>query len=72
MGGRDFGKGEDDLNRYIFVEHNHVRREHTWTKSKKARRVDMSKELRRALMELRDKRLLEIRLHDLRPRSGCC
>jgi integrase len=36
-----------------------VRREHTTTKSKKARRVDLSRELRRVLLELRDKRLLE-------------
>jgi integrase len=36
-----------------------VRREHTTPKSKKSRRVDMSRELRRVLIELRDKRLLE-------------
>lgn len=36
-----------------------MRREHTTTKSKKARRVDLSRELRRVLVELRDKRLLE-------------
>jgi integrase len=36
-----------------------VRREHTTTKSNKARRVDLSRELRRVLLELRDKRLLE-------------
>ncbi len=36
-----------------------MRREHTTTKSKKSRRVDMSRELRRALIALRDKRLLE-------------
>jgi integrase len=36
-----------------------VRREHTTTKSKKARRVDLSREMRRTLVELRDKRLLE-------------
>ena len=54
-----FGKGEQDVNRFIVVQHNYVRREHTTTKSKKSRRVDMSRELRRALIELRDKRLLE-------------
>src|SRR5579864_492220 len=54
-----FGKDEQDPNRFILVEHNYVRREHTTTKSKKSRRVDMSRELRRALIELRDKRLLE-------------
>ena len=54
-----FGKDEQDANRFIVVEHNYVRREHTTTKSKKSRRVDMSRELRRVLIELRDKRLLE-------------
>ena len=54
-----FGKGEDDPNRFIIVQHNYVRREHTTTKSKKGRRVDLSRELRKVLLELRDKRLLE-------------
>jgi integrase len=54
-----FGKDENDPNRFILVQHNYVRREHTTTKSKKSRRVDMSRELRRTLIELRDKRLLE-------------
>ena len=36
------------------MQHNYVRREHTSTKSRKARRGDMSRELRRALIELRD------------------
>jgi hypothetical protein len=36
-----------------------VRREHTTTKSKKSRRVDVSRDLRKSLLELRDKRLLE-------------
>jgi integrase len=54
-----FGKDEQDPNRYIVVEHNYVKREHTTTKSKKSRRVDLSRELRRVLIELRDKRLLE-------------
>jgi integrase len=53
-----FGKDEQDTNRFIVVEHNYVRREHTTTKSKKSRRVDMSRELRRVLIELRDRRLL--------------
>jgi len=35
------------------------RREHTTTKSKKSRRVDLSRELRKELIERRDKRLLE-------------
>ena len=54
-----FGKDEQDANRFIVVQHNYVRREHTTTKSKKSRRVDLSRELRRVLIELRDKRLLE-------------
>ncbi len=54
-----FGKDENDPNRFMVVRHNYVRREHTTTKSKKSRRVDMSRELRRALIELRDKRLLD-------------
>jgi integrase len=41
------------------VQHNYVRREHTRTKSKESRRVDMSRELRRVLIEVRDKRLLD-------------
>ena len=54
-----FSGDADCSDRFILVQHNYVRREHTSTKSKKARRVDMSRELRRALVELRDKRLLE-------------
>ena len=54
-----FGRDEHDANRFIVVQHNYVRREHTTTKSKKSRRADMSRELRRVLIELRDKRLLE-------------
>ena len=53
------GTNDGDSARFILVQHNYVRREHTTTKSKKARRVDLSRELRRALVELRDKRLLE-------------
>jgi integrase len=54
-----FGKDENDSNRFMIVQHNYVCREHTTTKSKKSRRVDLSREMRRALIELRDKRLLE-------------
>jgi integrase len=50
-----FGRDEQDTNRFIVVEHNYVRREHTTTKSKKSRRADMSREL----IGLRDKRLLD-------------
>ena len=53
------GKDENDSNRYFVVSHNYVRREHTTTKSKKSRRVDMSREVRRVLLALRDRRLLK-------------
>ena len=58
-GDLQFGRDAQDANRFIVVEHNYVRREHTTTKSKKSRRVDMSRELRRVLIDLRDKRLLD-------------
>ena len=63
-----FGADENDSNRFMIVRHNYVRREHTRTKSKKNRRVDLSRELRAVLLELRDKRLLEAFLqgkHDI-------
>jgi integrase len=41
------------------VQHNYVLREHTTTKSKKTRRVDLSRELQKVLISLRDKRLAE-------------
>jgi len=53
------GCDDRDSNRFILVQHNYVRREHTTTKSKKSRRVDLSRELRKVLVELRDKPLLE-------------
>ena len=53
------GGDENDSERFVLVQHNYVRREHTTTKSKKSRRVDLSRELRRVLVDLRDKRLLE-------------
>ena len=53
------GGDDHDSERFILVQHNYVRREHTTTKGKKVRRVDLSRELRGILVELRDKRLLE-------------
>ncbi len=53
-----FGAGEDDPNRYILVQRNWVYGSFTSPKSKKSRRVDLSRQLRRVLLELRDKRLL--------------
>ena len=58
------GGDDNDSARFILVQHNYVHREHTTTKSKKSRRVDLSRELRRVLVELRDKRLLEAYLKD--------
>lgn len=60
----EFGQGDGDPNRFILVQHNYVRREHTNTKSKKTRRVDMSRELRRTLLSLRDARLVALGLTD--------
>jgi integrase len=56
LGDIEFGKGDLDSNRFIVVQHSYVRRKHT-TKSRKTRRVDMSRELRRVLLELRNVRL---------------
>jgi integrase len=57
-----FGDREDDADRYILVQSNYDRR---WSrkmltpKSRKPRRVDTSRELRRALLQLRDDRLVK-------------
>src|ERR1017187_7986931 len=53
-----FGESEEDTNRYILVQRNYAEGSFTTPKSRKSRRVDLSKELRRTLLELRDKRLL--------------
>jgi len=57
-GDLQFGESEDDPNRYILVQRRWYRGHFNTTKGGKARRVDMSKGLRRALLELRDQRLL--------------
>jgi integrase len=57
FGDIEFGKDDQDGNRFILVQHNYVRREHTTTKSKKSRRVDMSRQLRGVLIKMRDVRL---------------
>jgi integrase len=64
-----FGR-DDDPNRFIVVQHNYVHREHTTTKSKKSRRVDLSRDLKRSLLELRDRRLLEAFLKGKQDISG--
>jgi len=51
-----FGNSDNDSNRYILVQRNYVHGKFTSPKSKKSRRADMSRELRRVLRELRDKR----------------
>jgi integrase len=53
-----FGSSEDDSNRYLWVQRNFVHGKFTSPKSKKSRRVDLSRGLRRVLIELRDTRLL--------------
>ena len=59
FGDIQFGSDEEDSNRYIIIRHNYVNRQFTTPKSKKTRRVDLSRQLRAALLELRDRRLLE-------------
>ena len=59
----EFGSGEES-NRYILVQHNYVRRHHTSTKSKKARRVDLSRDLRGALLKLRAARMKSAGIED--------
>jgi integrase len=53
-----FGSCDDDPQRFLFVQGNFVHGEFTTTKSKKSRRVDLSRELRQVLLEMRDMRLL--------------
>jgi len=55
-----FGADESDSNRYILVQRNYVCRKFTTPKSKKSRRVDLSRQLRHVLMALRDERLLAV------------
>jgi integrase len=52
-----FGRNDQDPNRFIPVQHNYVRRERTTTKSRKQRRVDMSREPRRTLWNLHESRM---------------
>ena len=54
-----FGESENDPNRYILVRRNYTRGEFTTPKSGKARRVGLTRELRRVLIELRDRRMRE-------------
>lgn len=54
-----FGQNEDDQNRYIFVQRRWYRGSSGTPKGGKGRRVDMSRELRRVLLDLRAQRLLQ-------------
>jgi integrase len=54
-----FGSSEEDSNRYILVQRNISLGDFTTPKNGKSRRVDLSRQLRKVLLDLRDKRLLE-------------
>ena len=54
-----FGTGKTDKSRHILVRHNIVRGQATSPKNRKPRRVDLSRELRQGLLELRDQRIME-------------
>jgi integrase len=57
-GDLQFGEGPEDPNRYILVQRNYSHGRFTTPKSKKPRRVDLSKQLRAELLDVRDARLL--------------
>jgi integrase len=54
-----FGADENDSNRYLLVQRNYVHGQFTTPKSKKSRRVDLSKQLRQILLQIRDARLVD-------------
>jgi len=54
-----FGESDDDPDRFILVQRNYVYGEFTTPKSKKSRRVDLSRLLRATLLQLREERLLK-------------
>ena len=54
-----FGKDENDQNRFLVVQRRWYRGAFSTPKGGKTRRVDMSRELRKALLDTRDARLLE-------------
>jgi len=58
-----FGTSEADSNRFIWVRRNWVHGKFTTPKSKKARRIDLSRQLRGVLLELRDTRMLDAYLN---------
>ena len=54
-----FGADEQDVNRYILVQRNYVYGHFTTPKSRKPRRVDLSRQLRATLLVLRDEHLMK-------------
>ena len=54
-----FGESEEDTNRYILVRHNFTHGQFTSPKNRKERWVDLNRELRQVLIDLRDRRMLE-------------
>jgi len=54
-----FGENAEDPNRFILVRRNYSLGEFTTPKNRKARRVDMSREVRRVLLELRDDLMMQ-------------
>lgn len=54
-----FGADGQDLNRYMLVQRNWLNGSFTSPKSRKSRRVDLSRQLRAELLQLRDQRMLE-------------
>jgi integrase len=54
-----FGESDEDPNRFISVRRNYSRGEFTTTKNHRIRRVDMSREVRQALITVRDEAAIE-------------
>ena len=54
-----FGASANDQNRCIFVQRSYYRGRFTTPKGNRSRRVDLSKQLRTVLLELREKRMLD-------------
>ena len=54
-----FGESESDSNRFLLVQRRFYRGQFSTPKGNRSRRVDMSRELRQALLLLRDTRMLE-------------
>ena len=59
-----FAQDEADANRYMSIRRNYTAGRLVTPKSNKSRRVDMSRQLRAVLLEIREQRLLEAMLKD--------